>query len=157
MKFFQRKNYYFTNQTFSFCSTHGSSESQCWWSCSTASLSECSSPVSMTNAKKIAVKYYRLVMLATFMWALVELKIKFIHILGEWNWEEEGALLCKDIFSPRKLWLIFIGPMPVTYWNVKLMIPIFMFAKAKERQRKKSQKKSVINSRLYVNFMQKIN
>jgi hypothetical protein len=84
-----------------FCSTHGSNESQCWWSCSTASLSECSSPVSTTNARKIAVKYCRLAMWPTFILALVELKIKFIRIPGEWKWEEEGAFLCKDIFSPR--------------------------------------------------------
>lgn len=63
---------------------------------------------------------------------------------------------CKNISS--KLWLIFLGPMPVTFmiekeeWRVKHDTNFYAFP---HRKKVHGMKKTVINSRLYVNFMQK--
>lgn len=63
---------------------------------------------------------------------------------------------CKNISS--KLWLIFLGPMPVTFVEANEDWRVSHDTNFYASHRKKGSwtwKKTVINSRLYVNFMQK--
>lgn len=134
--------------------TRGSSESLCLWFFSTASHSECSSPASTINARKIAVKYYRWVMMALECLPLVELRIKFIHIPSVWNGEEGALLHPEKRCLQEKLWLIFIGPMPVTYKHETN----FRVCHRKKRSCDYEHEwKKYHKLFLYADFMQKIN